>query len=216
MNDDAPVTGARPLGLVLAAGSGTRLGRGPKALLPHDGGSLVEHVVRALLDGGCTEAVVVVGAGAGEVRGVLAAAAGVRCVQNPQWRAGMGSSLRIGLADVGPGRDVLVTPVDRPGLSAAAVRRVVAAHRGDITVAAHRDGAGRLQRGHPVLLGAAWTAAAAAAAHDDVGARELLAARQDRVQWVDCSDLEDGADVDLPTDLWRLSQEGRAALPPRR
>lgn len=215
MSNDGPVPDAGPVGLVLAAGAGARLGRGPKALLAYDGGYLIEHVVSALLDGGCSGAVVVIGAGADQVRAVLVAAARVRCVQNPEWGTGMGSSLRIGLAEVGPGRDVLVTPVDRPGLSAAAVHRVIATHRGDITAAAHRDAAGRLQRGHPVLLGSAWTGAAADVAHGDVGARELLAARQDRVHLVDCSDLEDGADVDCPADLWRLSPESRAALPHR-
>lgn len=207
------------VGLVLAAGAGTRLGRGPKALLPMgDGGpTLAEHVARTLLDGGCTEVVVVIGAGAGTVAGALDGIPGVRCADNPDWPTGMGSSLRTGLAAVGPDRDVLVTPVDRPGLSAVSVARVIVAHRsGGITAAAHRDGSGRLRRGHPVLLAADWTAAAAEAAHDDVGARDLLAEQRDLVQLVETTDIDDGGDVDRPADLWRLSPEERAGGVPWR
>jgi nicotine blue oxidoreductase len=194
-----------PVGLVLAAGAGTRLGLGPKALLPRHGATLVEHLARTLLGGGCVEVVVVTGAGAERVSAALEDLLGVRCERNPRWREGMGTSLRAGLAAIGPGLDVLVTPVDRPGLSAAEVARVLAAHRrGGITAAAHRDPAGRLRRGHPVLLDAGWTAVAAAAAHDDVGARDLLRARREIVQLVDCTDLEDGADLDVPEQLWRL------------
>lgn len=202
--------GPGPVGLVLAAGAGRRLGLGPKALLRAGGVTLVEHVSGVLLDGGCEEVVVVTGAGADRVAAVLQRTPRVRCVPNPDWASGMGSSLRRGLEAIGPGRRVLVTPVDRPGITAAEVARVIAAHRpGGITAAAHRDADGRLRRGHPLLLDAAWTAAAAAAAHDDVGARDLLTAQRDVVQQVDCSDLDDGADVDLPADLARLAQRAR-------
>lgn len=201
MNADGTV------GLLLAAGAGTRLGRGPKALLPRRDTTLVEHIGRALRDGGCPEVVVVTGAGADRVAGATARIPGARAAHNPGWPDGMGSSLRTGLAAIGPGRDVLVTPVDRPGISAEEVARVLAAHRpGELTAAAHRDRAGTLRRGHPVLLDAAWTAAAAEAAHGDVGARDLLRAHREIVQLVDCTDLEDGADLDLPEHLGLLEE----------
>lgn len=196
---------AGPVGLVLAAGSGARLGLGPKALVPVRGATLVEHTARALLDGGCTEVVVVTGAGADQVDSALAGVTGVRCVLNPHWGEGMGGSLRRGLEAIGPGHDVLISPVDRPGLRAEEVARVIAVHRpGAITAAAHRADTGVLRRGHPVLLGARWTAPATAAAHADVGARDLLRAQREIVQLVDCSDLDDGGDLDAPADLWRL------------
>ena len=200
---------APPVGLLLAAGAGRRLGRGPKALLLLRGVPLVEHVARALREGGCAEVVVVTGAGAERVGSVVDKMPWARTEQNPRWREGMGTSLRTGLAAIGPGRDVLVTPVDRPGMCAAEVARVLAAHRpGGITAAAHREASGGLRRGHPVLFDAALTTAAAEAAHADVGARDLLRARRDQVQLVDCTDLDDGADLDLPEDLWRLDARG--------
>lgn len=194
-----------PAGLLLAAGAGRRLGRGPKALLPHRGRTLVEHVAEAMLLGGCADVTVVCGAGAPDVAAALATRAGARCVENPRWPAGMGTSLRSGLEAIGPGVDVLVMPVDRPGTGAPEIERVIGAHRpGGFTAAAHRDRDGRLQRGHPVLLDARWTGEAAAAAHDDVGARDVLTARRNLLRVVDCSDLDDGADIDEPHDLARL------------
>lgn len=202
-------TGEPPVGLILAAGAGTRLGRGPKALLPMRGTTLVEHLARTLLGGGCIKVVAVTGAEAGRVGAALAGVPDAQARENPHWRQGMGTSLRVGLAEIGPGRDVMVTPVDRPGVSAEEVARVLAAHRrGEITAAAHRGADGLLRRGHPVLFDARWTAAAADAAHDEVGARELLRAQRELVQLVDCTDLEDGADLDTPEQLWRLGAPG--------
>src|SRR5690625_5441319 len=114
----------------------------------------------------------------------------------------MGGSLRLGLEAIGPGHDVLISPVDRPGLRAEEVARVIAAHRPEqITAAAHRTGTDRLRRGHPVLLAARWTAAAAAAAHAEVGARDLLRAQREIVQLVDCSDLDDGRSEEHTSEL---------------
>ncbi len=198
--------GQLPRGLVLAAGAGRRLGRGPKALLLRDDGlTLIESVVLALLDGGCQDVTVVAGARSEEVASALAGCDRVSVAFNPDWAAGMGSSLRRGLQAIGPGPDVMVTPVDRPGICAAEVARLIAAHRpGAITAAAHRDSEGQLQRGHPVLFDASWTSQAAAAAHGDIGARDVLDAHRSVVDLIDCSDLDDGADVDVPADLHRL------------
>ena len=54
-------------GLVLAAGGGRRFG-GPKALVRHEGSLLVERAVATARAGGCAPIVVVLGAGAAEVR----------------------------------------------------------------------------------------------------------------------------------------------------
>ncbi|WP_172170571.1 nucleotidyltransferase family protein [Brevibacterium sp. CT2-23B] len=207
-------TARRPRGLILAAGAGRRLGRGPKALLVReDGLTLVESVLLALLGGGCTDITVVTGARGAEVARVLDGRDLVSIVDNPEWSSGMGSSLRCGLQTIGPSHDVMVTPVDRPGISAEEVARLIAAHRpGAITAAGHRDPNGSLRRGHPVLFDARWTPHAAAAAHGDVGARDLLEARRSAVDLVDCSDLDDGTDIDEPEDLLRL----RAAVRVRR
>ena len=76
-------------GILLAAGEGSRLGR-PKALVELGGRTLAERGVALLRDGGADPVLVVTGA-------VPVSLAGVRTVDNPDWRTGMGSSLTAGL-----------------------------------------------------------------------------------------------------------------------
>ncbi|WP_350003024.1 nicotine blue oxidoreductase [Pseudarthrobacter sp. WHRI 8279] len=202
--------GARTTGVVLAAGAGTRLGRGPKALLPYRGRPLVESVAAALLDGGCREVVVVLGAGAGDVQ----AAAGLdrcRIVVNQDWRSGMGSSLLLGNATADARDHLMVSLVDQPGVTAATVRRLLAAHRpGRVTAAAYDGGAaateggGGHRRGHPLVIDSALRQAVADTVAGDAGARAFLRAHPDLVDEVDCSDLSSGLDVDAPEHLYLL------------
>ncbi|WP_079151178.1 nucleotidyltransferase family protein [Streptomyces sparsogenes] len=189
-------------GLLLAAGGGRRLGGRPKALLVHRGRPLVEHAARALREGGCAPVHIVLGAGAEAVR-ADAELPGCVLVDNPDWAAGMGSSLRAGLASLaGTGaRAALVMLVDQPGIGAAAVARVAAAYRSPSSLAAAVYGG---RRGHPVLFGAERWAGVAASAVGDRGARDYLKAHQSAIALVDCSDVARADDIDTPEDLKRL------------
>ena len=177
----------RTAGLVLAAGEGRRFG-GPKAPYLLDGERLVDRAVRLLREGGCDPVVVVLGAWLGDVP-----AADV--VHNGDWSSGMGSSLRAGLADL-DGRDgvdrVLVTLVDLPGLTTAAVRRIQASP-GALAVATY-DG----ERGHPVVLARAHWPGVAGSALGDRGARTYLAEHE--VALVEVGDLASGDDLDARPD----------------
>jgi CTP:molybdopterin cytidylyltransferase MocA len=190
--------------LVLAAGEGRRLGRGPKALLPYRGRPLVEHTVRVVRSGGCAPVHLVLGAD----RDRVAAAAdlsGCTLVGNPDWSSGMGSSLRAGLASLPPGCPaVLVMLVDTPGVTAAAVSRLLAAHRDGTGLASAVYGG---RRGHPVLIGARYFAEAAAGARGDAGARALLTARAAELRLVECGDVAVPDDVDTPEDWARWSAQ---------
>ena len=181
-------------GLVLAAGAGRRFG-GPKALVELDGERLVDRAVRTLTEGGISTAYVVQGAAVLDVPGA-------QVVDNPGWREGMGSSLRAGLtalpADV---EAVVVVPVDQPGLTAAAVRRVVIAGQAPRAALVTATYGGR--GGHPVLLGRDHWPAVVAVARGDVGARPVLAAASGTVVQVECGDVADGADIDTAEDLSR-------------
>ncbi|MFE9369555.1 NTP transferase domain-containing protein [Streptomyces sp. NPDC006711] len=198
---------ARVTGLLLAAGGGRRLGGRPKALLTHRGRPLVENAVRALREGGCDTVYVVLGAAADEVR-ARADLRGCVLVDNPGWADGMGSSLRAGLealaasgGGAGGAGGALVSLVDQPGIGAAAIARVRAAHRsGDCLVAASYDG----RRGHPVLFGAARWADIAASATGDRGARAYLKAHEDEITLVECGDVAEPYDIDTEADLSRL------------
>ncbi|MFE9421651.1 NTP transferase domain-containing protein [Kitasatospora sp. NPDC006697] len=188
--------------LVLAAGGGRRLGGRPKALLPFRGRPLVEHAVRTVRAGGCDPVLVVLGAER-ERAAAEAELAGCTVVANPDWAEGMGSSLRAGLAALPAGAPaVLVALVDTPGVTPAAVARLLAAHREGAELAA-AGYAGR--RGHPVLIGARHLAEAAAGATGDAGARALLAAHRAELLLVECGDVAVPDDLDTPADLARWS-----------
>ncbi|WP_411374335.1 nicotine blue oxidoreductase [Arthrobacter sp. MPF02] len=200
--------GIHVTGIVLAAGAGTRLGMGPKALLPYRGRPLVEAIAGTLLDGGCREVVVVLGAGAADVT-AGARLDHCRVAVNPRWRTGMGSSFLLGEEAADPADDVLVALVDQPGLTRATVERLLATHRpGRVTAAAYRrreasDGglAQGLRRGHPLLIDASLRAAVRETVGGDAGARGFLQAHTDLVDEVDCSDQSTDEDIDTPDQL---------------
>jgi nicotine blue oxidoreductase len=186
-------------GLLLAAGEGRRYGA-PKALVDLAGRPLVDRAAGVLHDAGCDPVVVVLGAAADQVRAV-ATLPGCLVVDNPRWRAGMGSSLRAGLAALAgtAARSVVVLLVDMPGVTPEAVRRV-AVHAGPSALAV-ASYAGR--RGHPVLLGRDHWPAIAAQAAGDAGARAYLRAHGAETRLVPCEDVADDHDVDTPDDWLR-------------
>jgi CTP:molybdopterin cytidylyltransferase MocA len=172
---------------VLAAGSGSRMGT-PKALLTTEWGeSWVAVACRLLLSAGCARVVVVVGAGASEV--VLPTDAAITTVTNDDWPSGMASSLRAGLA-AATGDAALVAVVDMPALPVSVVRRVLATNAP--LARAVFDG----RPGHPVLIAREHWAAVSASISGDEGARAYLDVHG--VVGVECGDLYDGHDVDVP------------------
>ena len=171
----------------------------PKALVEIAGEPLVRRALRVLADGGCDPLLVVVGAAADEVRAVLPA--GVPSVVASGWAEGMGASLRAGLAALQdtPADGALVHLVDLPGVTAAAVARLVAAADGPGSLA-RAAYAGRAA--HPVLIGRSHWAPVREVASGDAGARGYLAERS--VRLVECGDLAVPDDVDTPEQLGRF------------
>lgn len=206
----------RTTAVLLAAGAGTRLGLGPKALLRFRGRTLVEVLADVLLAGGCREVVTVLGAGADAVR-TATDLSRHRVIQNPDWASGMGSSLRAGVAAAAPEDHVLIALVDQPGLTAETVARLLASHRpGRLTAAAYRDPEGKLQRGHPLLLDSSLRTEALASAAGDAGARIFLQAHPELIDLVDCSDLSAGEDLDTPEQLYLLDTTTRGQIRPKK
>ncbi|MFD4644417.1 NTP transferase domain-containing protein [Lentzea sp. NPDC058436] len=183
----------RVAGLLLAAGAGRRFGS-PKALVPLDGKLFVDSAAELLRTAGCAPVVVVLGAQAAEVRS-RAVLDGVTVVDNPRWETGMGSSLQTGLRAVGSADAVLVLPVDTPGVTVAALHRLMALAEPKALARATYHG----EIGHPVLIGSDHFAGVMSSAAGDHGARDYLKANT--VRHVDCADVADGADVDRPEDL---------------
>lgn len=184
-------------GLVLAAGEGRRFG-GPKVLVP----GWISDRVQALRDGGCSAVVVVVGAAAHAAAALVPA--DVVTVVARDWSDGMGASLRAGLEALVPGTAdaAIVALVDTPGLTPAAVTRVLdcAGRNGDAARAVLAQAVYAGRPGHPVLLGRSHWHGVMEQARGDRGARDYLAARG--VERVECGDVADGDDVDVAPPLY--------------
>ncbi len=188
--------GGRPpvAGLLLAAGSGSRLGT-PKALVEFRGERLVDRGIRTLHDGGCRPVVVVLGAATVRVRGAVT-------VHNPRWDSGMGSSLRAGLDAVpATAEHVVIALVDQPFVGPRAVRRLVDAAAEGASVAVATYGGARR---NPVLIAREHFGEVARLATGDAGARPFLRAHPELVVAVPCDDVADPADIDTPADLSAL------------
>ena len=183
-------------GVLLAAGSGSRLGQ-PKALVELGGSRLVDRGIGLLQAGGAGPLVVVTGAAPLTLPGVIT-------VHNPDWASGMGSSLAVGLRAVPDGcAAAVVALVDQPLIGAAAVRRLIAAHAAGATVAvAGYQGQPR----NPVLLAREHWPEVISLAAGDVGARPFLRAHPDLVTLVECADTGQPDDLDTPADLARLTR----------
>ena len=203
-------------GVLLAAGEGSRFGQ-PKALVEFGGQTLAERGVNLLRAGGADPIQVVTGAVPLELDGTLT-------VDNPQWRTGMGSSLRAALqaltaaragagagagaaagAAAGAGRDVgavVVALADQPLVGAVAGARLIAAHCDGASVAvAAYDGQPR----NPVLLAREHWPEVIETATGDQGARTFLRAHPDLVTLVECGDTGRPDDIDTPADLARIT-----------
>lgn len=199
-----PVSGTTlPVGIVLAAGDGTRLGTPKGTLTRPDGTTWASHASQVLLDGGCRQVYVVVGAAADAVAASLPRS--VTAVQAREWREGLSESLRAGLeAALGtaPGlTTVVIVPVDTPSLSAAVVRRVLAAAGSSPDALARSVFRG--SPGHPVVIGANHLTSLMDGLGGDSGANTYLRTRS--VLLIECSDLATGEDVDTPAALERAS-----------
>jgi nicotine blue oxidoreductase len=212
----------RVAGILLAAGEGSRLGR-PKALVELGGQTLAERGVRLLRDGGAEPVLVVTGAVPVQVHGA-------RTVYNPDWRAGMGTSLAAGLralgavapeadetaglkgadgADVAHGSAVaasaagaaVIALADQPLVGPEAVRRLITAYQKGASVAV---AAYHGQPRNPVLIAREHWPAVLALATGDTGARPFLRAHPELVTLVECGDTGSPDDVDTPADLARV------------
>jgi|SRR5450755_542784 CTP:molybdopterin cytidylyltransferase MocA len=186
---------AHVAGILLAAGAGSRLGR-PKALIDVGGRPLADRGVALLRAGGAAPVIVVTGATAVDLAGVIT-------VHNPRWPTGMGSSLAVGLETV-PDQcsAAVVALVDQPLVGAQAVRRLIAAHTAgaSVAVAAYAG-----QPRNPVLLGREHWPQVVALAAGDSGARQFLRAHPDLITLVECGDTGRPDDIDTSADLDRVA-----------
>ena len=188
----------RAVAVVTAAGSAERFG-GRKLLTPIDGEPLLDHTIRALLEGGVAEVIVVVGRDARteierDVNSMLDPR--VRPVENPDPSRGMFSSIQEGVAQA-QGDTILVMPGDMPFVSAETVRAVIATYERKPAIVSPRY---RGKRGHPVALPLSLRDEIRAADHRAT-LHDVIHAHTDIRTDIDVDDPGVIRDVDRPEDL---------------
>jgi molybdenum cofactor cytidylyltransferase len=190
----APNVGA----VVLAAGLSRRMGGPNKLVAEVEGAPMVARVADAVLATTARPVVVVTGHDAPRVRAALAGRE-VIFAHNPDYRAGLASSLKAGVAALGDKVDgALVCLGDMPWVRPEHVEALLAAFADDtaaICVPVHER-----KRGHPVLWPARYFGEIARL-EGDVGARALLDEHADRVRLVPVADPGVALDVDTPDAL---------------
>ena len=170
-----PAVGA----LVLAAGQSRRMGGANKLTATLGGRPLVRIAAEAALASRARPVVVVTGYEAAAVGAALDGLA-VTLAHNPDYAAGLSTSLRTGLAALPAGLDgVVVMLADMPEIGPAAIDRLIEAlpqpAGARIVVPVWRG-----RRGNPVLWGAGFLARLAAV-EGDTGGRGLIAAHPESV-----------------------------------
>lgn len=190
----------RVASVVLAAGRGERFAAGPKLLVPFRGRPLVAWSIDAA-SGADLDGVVVVTGAVDLVAELGDVPPGVAFVENPNWREGQATSLRVALdwcADGGYHAAVIGLG-DQPLLPASVWRDVGRSAHAPVVTATF----GGVRRPPVRLASSVW---ALVSGTGDEGARELMRRRPDLVGEVACEG--DPADVDTLDDLRRLDQSG--------
>jgi molybdenum cofactor cytidylyltransferase len=192
-------------GVLLAAGRSTRMGRA-KALLRIDvnGPTFVDLIVRALLEGGAADAIVVGRPDDDALRAELdRLRMPLRFVPNPDADRGQLTSVIAGLnaADRPGTAGVLVTLVDVPLVRATTVAALISAFHGSQASIVRAVHGGR--HGHPVIFRRP-VFDELRRADPDVGAKAVLRARAQEILDVDAGDPGVVIDVDLPEDYERI------------
>jgi molybdenum cofactor cytidylyltransferase len=156
---------------ILAAGESKRMGQ-PKALVPFQGSSFVEHLIAATRHARVGITRVVLGSGAEGIRAQLKIDP-AWVVVNGDWPKGQLSSIHAAIRSLPAGatEGILVCPVDHPLISAHLVAALIAAFDAGGKMIGLPKYRGR--RGHPVIFRAELYGELLAASAE-VGARQVV------------------------------------------
>ena len=191
--------------VLLAAGSGSRMGQRPKSLLELGGVPLIRRQLIALSGAGMDEVVVVLGHYAERIEEAVKEFP-VTLVRNPDPDAGQVSSLRLGLQALSPKLDaVLVALADQPLINSQDTNDLIGAYkkRPDFTQVVQPTVDGL--PGNPVMFSAE-VREQILAGTANLGCRQWQSAHPEQVHaWVSAN-LRYRTDVDTPEDIQALAE----------
>ena len=188
--------------VILAAGGSRRMGRSNKLLQDMGGVPLIQRTVNAAQLSRAAAVVVVTGFEADQMAESLAGF-DLKLVFNPDWKEGLGVSLKAGVSAVPEGfSGTLVLLGDMPRVSAAVIDLLIAGfevHGGEKICVPVFQG----RRGNPVLWPRRFFPELLEIPGDQ-GGREVLRKHPDGILKVDVGTPDIHFDVDGPEDLDRL------------
>jgi molybdenum cofactor cytidylyltransferase len=192
MESRAPV-----VGVLLAAGSGSRFG-GDKLLAALEDGTAMGERALANLTAAVDSVVAVVRPG-DDVLAQALAQGGARVTVCPNAAEGMGESLAWGVRGAPVAAGWIVALADMPWTASGTIVRIADALRGSARLVApsHRG-----MRGHPVGISARYFGELCALSGDE-GARRILGANADSLTLIETDDAGVVRDVDIRADLGR-------------
>ena len=179
-------------GIVLAAGSSSRMEGANKLLLPWQKQCVLQVVVERICEVGLGEVVVVTGHQRAEVEEALSRYP-VRLVHNSDFAEGMATSIRVGVAAAVGEQGYLFALGDMPQIAGTTMLKVAEALKSSETIAVPVSNG---RRGHPVAIGSAYRDALLALTGDQ-GARPVLAKNATNLIEVPVED--EGIFVDVDT-----------------
>ncbi|AHG01245.1 molybdenum cofactor cytidylyltransferase (plasmid) [Halostagnicola larsenii XH-48] len=192
------------VGVVLAAGLGTRFEDGNKLLARVEGEPIVGRAARSIADASLDRTIATLGHDGPAVRRAVDPHVD-ETIQVDEYERGQSRSVRAGAryARETTADAALFLPGDMPCVESKTVRRLVDAYRsaGDGAVVPTYDD----RRGNPVLFDAAHFDELASLA-GDTGGRELF--EKIDVRRVPTNDPGIHVDIDTRTDLWSVRQSG--------
>jgi len=184
--------------VLLAAGSGSRMGLKPKSLLELNGEPLIRRSARQLLDAGVTQLVVVLGHYAADVEAPLQGLP-VHKVYNPDPDQGLVSSQRLGLQSLSDNTDtVIMSLADQPLVTTQDIEMLLHAFASSTTDMLFPFVNG--QPGNPVLLSAR-ARLDILAGDSNFGCKEWRQSHAAQVQKCPSDNLHFVTDLDHPEDV---------------
>jgi molybdenum cofactor cytidylyltransferase len=193
--------------VILAAGRSARMSPRNKLLEEIGGRPVVVRVAEMALASAAKPIVVVTGFEAERLTEALRGL-DLTCVHNPDFTAGLSTSLRAGLAALPHDRDgALILLGDMPFVEAGDLEALIAAFAAkgpnSICVPARHG-----RRGNPILWGRAYFPEMMRLS-GDAGAKSLLEVHRERIREVEAASDGIFADIDAPADLARLDPQPR-------
>ncbi len=180
--------------VVLAAGKSTRM-KENKLLLPVDGETLIEHVVKTATRSSVDEVVVVLGFEADRIKQRIGQL-DCRPVVNDRYEVGQSESVKVGLSAVSDEAEaIMILPADVALVDSQSINKVIEEYRKSrtsIVIASHRG-----QSGHPILLDRSLFAQVSKIDEASLGLKAVINRHRSEVTYVDVDN--DNVLIDIDT-----------------